>query len=599
MCGICGVLGKSDREAVERMLSAIVHRGKDDEYLLSGQDYSMGARRLSIIDLKGGRQPLTNEDRTVCVCQNGEIYNYPELMEQLIKSGHIFKTNCDTEVIVHMYEEFGEKFAERLNGMFAVALWDDRKKRGLLIRDRMGEKPLYYLSHTGFLYFASEIKSLLTLPFVKKEINLEALHHYLSYKHVPSPMTIFNGIRVLQPAQYLVYEKGNYMTDHYWHLSYGGIENLAEDEIVSELLRLLKQGIRRRLVSDVPVGIFLSGGMDSNLVTALASELSNKPVETFTLTYPNEIASEGKKTDQRNARQIANQYGTNHHEEMVEINSFPEIFPKIIGCFGQPFSGVVSTYFLAKALRKYVKVGMTGDGADELFGSYLSHRLASDTMFLANLDEGERDDWLWRSKLFVFSEGEKSNLYSSELMPETRQYNSVEHLKQYFDGLDSADPLNRVLGAEFKGIFPDQVLDYADKLSMAHTLELRAAYLDHEFVEFAAGISGDWKIRDGVTKYILKRAAERYLPTEITNRVKEGFLLPITEWYYYNLRGYVEDTLSKPNLNKHGLFNADYVQQLITDFYNRRYDYMRGNKLHSLVAFQVWYNLYIGNQRNV
>lgn len=582
MCGIVGAFGKPDTEAVNKMLPTLAHRGMDDEFSLSGQDYSIGVKRLSIIDLAGGRQPMRYKD--FVVCQNGEIFNYSELRESLIKSGHQFKTQCDTEVIAHLYEQCGEDFATQLNGMFAIALWDDKKKKGILVRDRMGEKPLYYFMNEGCLYFASEIKALLTLPFVNKEINLEALHHYLSYKHVPSPMTIFKGIWMLQPAHYLRYEIGQWpRVRQYWQLSYGGNENLAEDEIVEELLRLLKQGIKRRLVSDVPVGIFLSGGVDSSLVAAIAAELSNKPVETFTLTYPAGVASVGKVKDQDNARMVAEMYGTNHHEEMVEVNSFADVFPKIIKCFDQPFGGVVSTYFLSKAMGKHTKVGLTGDGADELFGNYLSHRMAASGDYPI-------EDLTWRSKLFVFGEEEKPKLYSPEFAGIMKQYDTVEHLSQYFVGLGDADHLNRMLGAEFKGIFPDQVLEFSDKLSMAHTLELRAAYLDHEFVEFVVSISGDWKIRNGITKYILKKAAERYLPAELVNRTKEGFLLPITEWFYWSLRDYVESVLSESELLKHGYFNKDYVRQLIDGFYNKAYDYRVGNKLLLLISFQEWYN---------
>jgi asparagine synthase (glutamine-hydrolysing) len=562
--------------------------------------------------LEGGRQPLTNENGTICVCQNGEIFNYPELRWQILKKGHFYRTQCDTEVLVHMYEEYGINFVKQLNGMFAIALWDAKQKKGMLVRDRIGEKPLYYLLYDSCLYFASEIKALLALPFVRREINLEALHHFLSYKHVPCPMTIFKDIWMLRPAQYLVYQSGNYMTDNYWQLSYANNEfenSINEQEIVDELLRLLKQGIKRRLVSDVPIGFFLSGGVDSSLATAIASGMSEKPIKTFTLTYSSDVVSIGKEVDKVYARQIAKQYGTDHHEEMMEVNYFPDTFPKVISCFDQPFAAAVSTYFLARQLGRYGKIFLTGDGADELFGNYLSHRLArpinnylnggadlspyqNDVPYLASL--AEKEDWEWRAKLFVFIEEEKAKLYSPELMETMKQYNSTEHLKGYFEGLYNADPLNRMLGAEFRGIFPDQILEFADKLSMAHSLELRAAYLDHGFVEFVARIPGSWKIRNGVTKYILKKAAERYLPAEIIYRSKEGFMLPITEWFYWSLRDYVQDMLSEGNLSKHGFFNAGYVRQLIDEFYNRSYDYRRGNKLLSLISFQVWYNMYMG-----
>jgi len=592
MCGIVGIFGKSDSEAIPKMLRAIEHRGRDDTFSVSGGNYALGVQRLSIIDVQGGRQPITNEDGSITVCQNGEIYNYPELMERLVKFGHVFKSRCDTEVLVHLYEEYGKDFVKQLNGMYAIAIWDGKKRKGILARDRMGEKPLYYMENDGCLYFASEIKALLTLPFVKREINYEAIHHYLSYKHVPCPMTMFRNIHMLQPAQYLVYQNGNYMTDTYWRLDYNSkkTENMAEREIVDELLKLLKQGIKRRLVADVPIGFYLSGGVDSSLAVALASEMSDKPLETFTLVYP--VASIGKKTDQDNARLVAKRFHSNHHELPIDFNHLPDYFPKIISCFDQPYAGVISSYFLAREIRKSgYKVALSGDAADEIFGNYLSHRMS--------VEPHSEKDWEWRSKLFVFTEDEKRRLYSPEFAEIMGGYDTAEHFRGYFKGLENADPLNRMLGAEFRGIFPDQVLEYADKLSMAHNLEVRASYLDHEFVEFSTGLSGEWKIRNGVTKYILKKAAERHLPKGIVYRAKEGFLLPITEWYYHNLRSYVEDILSETELAKHGLFNPEYVRYLIRDFYNNSYDYRKGNRLHSLIAFQVWWDSYIGKNADV
>jgi asparagine synthase (glutamine-hydrolysing) len=613
MCGICGIFGKSDIALLNKMLPTIAHRGIDDEYYLSLDDCCIGARRLSIIDLQGGRQPVTNEDGSIILAQNGEIYNYPELRESLIKSGHKFKSNCDTEVIVHAYEEYGYEFINKLNGMFAISLWDDRNKSGLLVRDRTGEKPLYYFKYKDCLYFASEIKALLQLPFYERRLNYEALHHFLSYKHVPSPLTIFKDIYMLSPAYYIIYKDGQITLKKYWDLP-ASTYHMDETEIVEELIRLLRQGVKIRLISDVPIGISLSGGLDSSLITALASEVSTN-IETFTLTYPKGVSSIGKKTDQDNARIISKMYGTHHHEEPIEFNGFADTFPKVISCFDQPYAGAISTYYLSKQMRRYVKVALTGDGSDEQFGSYLSHRLArplynykkyketgldkynnfipyqSDKQYLESLVEN--NDWDWRSKLFVLSEEEKRSLYSTELHDIMSQFNTTEHIRTYFNGYPENDPLNRILKAEFCGIFPDQVLEFSDKLSMAYSLELRASYLDYEFVEFVAKIQGNLKINNGITKYILKKTAGKYLPKDIIYRSKEGFIPPITEWFYWDLRDYVQETLNKDNLSKHGLFNIDYVKQLIDEFYNRSYDYRRGNKLLSLIAFQVWYNIYM------
>jgi len=625
MCGICGIFGKSDTQTVRRMLSVLSHRGPDDEYLVQREDFCLGARRLSIIDVEGGRQPLSNENGDIWAAQNGEIYNFPLLREQLISKGHSFKSRTDTEVIVHLYEEEGQDFYHSLNGMFAISLWDDAKKQGILVRDRVGKKPLYYFLQNGVLYFASEIKALLQIPGFERRLNLEALHHYLSYKHVPCPLSIFQGIHALPPAHALSFRHHDGLRiERYWKVHFSSderTERLTEEEHVEELLRVLRKAVKRRLISDVPIGFFLSGGLDSGLSTALASELSTKQIETFTLTYPMEKSSEGKRLDQEEARKISQIYGTKHHEEIIDFPNFPEEFPRIISCFDEPFSGVVSTYFLSRLISQHVKVALSGDGADELFGSYLSHRLAfplynyvkfketgagsyndfkpyqNDISFLESLVE--KEDWKWRYKLLVFTDEEKAKLYSPELGETMKNYSTLKHLRQYFSCLDAADPLNRMLEAEFYSIFPDQVLTYVDRLSMAHSLEIRTAYLDPEFVELVAKIPGRLKIKNGETKYILKKAGVRYLPQEIVSRKKEGFVMPITEWFYHDLGDYVRETLAPDSLGKHGLFNIDYVQDLINEFYGKEYDYRQGNKLLSLIAFQVWYEIYMGGHRRV
>lgn len=588
MCGIAGIFGKSDIETLKRMLSVLNHRGPDDEYYVSGADYCLGVRRLSIIDVQGGRQPLSNENEMVWVAQNGEIYNFKSIRDSLSSKGHIFRTCTDTEAIVHAYEEYGDKFYDVLQGMFAVAVWDENKKIGYLVRDRVGKKPLYYTYINNNLYFASEIKALLQIPDFEKKINFEALHYYLSYKHIPSPLSIYEGINILLPATILTYALNKELyTRKYWQANYSTnkyIEGLDEKQLSDELLRVLTLSVKKRLVGDVPIGFFLSGGIDSGLVTAIASVVADKKIDTFTLTYNNE--STGKKTDRQCAKKIAKLYDTNHHEELINYPNFTEEFPKIISCFDEPFAGVTSTYFLSKYISKYVKVAITGDGADELFGSYLSHRLAS-TM---NID---KNDWQWRYSLMVFSDIEKLKLYSRDVFINMEPYDTLAHLKRYFNDMTAKDSLNGILEMEFKSIFPDQVLTFADRLSMAHSLELRSPYLDTNFVEMVLMVGGDLKIKNGETKYILKKMASHYLPTEIVNRPKEGFIMPVTEWLYKDLRGYVNEVLSINSLNKHGMFMIDYVQTLIKDFYNSEYDYIKGNKILSLLAFQVWYDIYM------
>ncbi|MEQ1575389.1 MAG: asparagine synthase (glutamine-hydrolyzing), partial [Vicinamibacterales bacterium] len=413
MCGIAGVFGREDREGVERMLGTLSHRGPDDRHLVSGPRFTMGATRLSIIDVEGGRQPLTNEDGTVTASQNGELYNFPVLRPLLLERGHRFHTHTDTELLPHLWEDWGTRLPERIDGMFAVAVWDDRQQTGLLARDRMGKKPLYYWEHDGALYYASELKALLSLPSFHRRLNLEALHHYLGYKQVPHPLTIFEGVRMLPPAHRLVYRPGApLVTERYWRLSFAPRTGSVPDEreVVDELIERLKVAVRRRLMSDVPVGFFLSGGLDSSLTTALAAEVAPGRVKTFTLTYGGDSSTEGKERDRHWARWVAERWGTDHHEETISFADYPASIRRILTAFDEPFAGVVSTWFLAEAMAKHVKVAIAGDGADELFGSYLSHRMA-----FSEAAKGEEPDWQWRARLLVMSDEEKSLLYTPDV----------------------------------------------------------------------------------------------------------------------------------------------------------------------------------------
>ena len=617
MCGISGVFGRPDIETVKRMLGVIVHRGPDDGYSVVGTHFALGTRRLSIVGVADGRQPLSNEDGTIWAAQNGELYNYPRVKPELLHRGHQLHTHTDTEMLPHLYEDFGAQLPEHIDGMFAIAVWDTVKQQGLLARDRMGKKPLYYYRDGEALYFASEIKSLLRIPGFERRINFEALHHFLSFKHVPCPLSIFEGVHMLPPAHSLVFRPGEEPElRRYWSLDFSPSEanQMPEEELVERLLALLRQGVERRLMSDVPIGFFLSGGIDSSLSTVLAAEISSTPIKTFTLTYAGGSTTDGKEQDRHWARWTAEKYGTEHYEETVEFSNFPENLRRIIECFDEPFSGTVSTYFLAGLIAKHVKVAVSGDGADELFGSYLSHRLAQP---LAHLDEYRRtgdaglirpftadqsdylaqlheaQDWNWRAKLFVLSDAEKTGLYSPDVVQRLRHFSSSERLRHDFAALTATDPLNRILEGEFRTIFPDQVLAFVDRLSMAHSLEVRTAYLDTDFVTFVAGLNGNLKIKNGETKYLLKQAALKYFPEEMVYRKKEGFLMPVTEWLSGDLEGYVRETLSEERLGRHGIFDAAKVHELVDDLYRTQSDYRQVNKVFALVVFQEWYDLYM------
>jgi len=594
MCGIAGFFGDGDRAVVPAMLATIQHRGPDDQHIASGERFSIGATRLSIIDVEGGRQPLTNEDGTVIAAQNGELYNFPVMRPALLERGHRLTTFTDTELLPHIWEEAGERLPERIDGMFAVAVWDSRQQVGFLARDRMGKKPLYYWLHGGVLYFASELKAILAVPGFERRLNLEALHHYLSYKHVPHPLTIFEGVRMLPPAHRLVYRPvSEPVISRYWTLSFapesGGA--LEESEAVDELLVRMRRAVSRRLMSDVPVGFFLSGGIDSSLVAALATEVAPSRVKTFTLTYADGATSPGKELDRRWARWVAERYGTEHHEETITVEDYPSSLRTILRAFDEPFAGVVSTYFLSQRMAQHVKVAVAGDGADELFGSYLSHRLAAGAQAMPVGLDGP--DWEWRARLLVMSDEEKMPLYSPDVRSALAGTSTRDHVRRAFDQLTARDALNRMLEAEFHGLLPDQVLTFVDRLSMAHSLEVRSAFLDTEVVEYAASLPGSLKIRNGETKYILKQAAARYFPQEMVRRPKEGFLMPIAQWILGGLQPWVRTMLAPERLALHGLFDSTRVAALIDQVYAPGADYRAVNRVLALVVFQEWYELYL------
>ncbi len=620
MCGIAGVFGTRAPEVVATMLKVLAHRGPDDQHVVHGDGYTLGARRLSIIDLDHGRQPLCEDQKTVWAAQNGEIYNFRELREELFaRGGHRFATHGDTELLPHMYRAYGVDFPKKLEGMYAVSLWDEKERRGLLARDRSGKKPLYYMEHEGCLWYASEIKALLTVPGFQRRLNHEAVHHFLSYKNVPAPMSIFEGISILRPGHRLLWENGRIVSNEaYWKLDWTPFEEpLTEDELAEELTRRLKVAVKRRLVSDVPIGFFLSGGIDSSLSTALAAELAPDRIKTFTLTYSQDSSTPGKELDLKCAREIAQRYGTDHHEEQMNFSDFQREFPAILSHFDEPFGGVVSTYFLSRLISKHVKVAISGDGSDELFGSYLSHRIARPISelvaarregrepgdlghfaegqpreFLERIASGDEADW--RLALCVFSDQDKESLYSSEAKGAFSGFSTAQHLRRTFSTLSATDPTNRILEAEFGTQLPDQVMAFTDRLSMAHSLEIRTAFLDTQVMEFAARIPERFKIANNDVKLILKKAARPFLPASAIDRPKEGFVLPVNQWLQGWLFDYAKAALAPSELARHGLFSAGEVGSLLDRFQGGQANL--ANKILSLLAFQIWHDIYMAQQ---
>lgn len=620
MCGICGFTGKPDNAVLKKMTDSIVHRGSDDEGLYSDGKINMGIRRLSIIDIATGKQPIHNEDGNIWTVFNGEIYNFQEIREYLSQRGHKFYTDhSDTETIVHLYEEYGEDFAHKINGMFAISLWDKKNEKLFLIRDRMGVKPLFYTQAGNNLIFGSEIKAILSHPAYRKKINYEGIYHYFTFKNIPAPLTAFEGIYSLLPGEMLIYSKGNISKKRWWKIKFD--ENRGYDELyVKDKIRtLLEDAVKIRMISDVPFGAYLSGGVDSSSVVALMTRFSDKPVMTFSLGYEDELKN--KEADLYYARKVSQTYKTEHYEYIMSYRELIDDIGNIIEAFDQPFSGTISTYFLTKLISRHVKVALSGDGADELFGSYLSHRTAQpmhhfarlqnklkagtitddernffapcDIKFLQDLyNKSEGDEAKWRYNLYLFSDIEKERLLTESFKTGSNGVESFSLVKDNFSALTAEGPLNRILEMEWNTQFPDQVLAFVDFLSMAHSVEIRSPFLDYRLVEFVATIPEDMKIKNGNVKDILKKTVEPLLPEGITRRPKEGFVLPVFDWMAGQLKNYTINTLSKKNLKKHGLLNVNAVQDIMQDYYsgNNR----NAGKVWNLMMFQVWWERYFG-----
>jgi len=620
MCGICGFTGPRNDVVLRGMAGSIFHRGPDEDGFYSDGKINLGIRRLSIIDVTTGHQPIHNEDRSIWTVFNGEIYNFQELRKELEERGHSFYTDhSDTEVIVHLYEEYGKDFVHKINGMFAVALWDEKQEKFILIRDRMGVKPIFYTMIGDQIIFGSEIKAILANPSYQREINYEALYHYFTFKNVPAPLTAFRGIFALSPGEMLTFSKGKISKDRWWKIKFDERAEYEESYVKDKILSLLEDATKLRMTSDVPFGAYLSGGVDSSSIVALMTRFTDKPVKTFSLGYEDELKN--KEADLYYARKVSKAFKTEHHEYIMSHKELTDEIENVILAFDQPFSGTISTYFLTKLIAKHVKVALSGDAADELFGSYLSHRAAQpmyhfkrlyrkvregtltdeeeelfrpcDIRFLEDLFlKSEGDEAKWRCLLTVFTDEEKEYFLSPYFKSKLNGVGSFDLFKQYFDNTFSRDPLNRVLEMEWNTQLPDQVLAFVDFLSMAHSVEIRSPFLDYRLVEFVATLPGSIKIRGNSVKDILKKAVDPLLPEGITKRPKEGFVLPIFDWMVEKLKDYSTDVLSEKRLRKHDLLDIEAAKNILRTYYSGDKDL--AVKVWNLMMFQLWWEKYFG-----
>jgi asparagine synthase (glutamine-hydrolysing) len=623
MCGISGVAGslRTSRATLQAMNDALAHRGPDGEGFLwpDSEPVGLGMRRLAIIDLTTGDQPIFNEDGSVGVVYNGEIYNFRELRDDLEKRGHTFATQADTEVIVHAYEEFGVECVERLWGMFALALWDSREKRLLLARDRLGKKPLVYYVDPGDrgLAFASEMQSLLVHPGVPREVDPRAIDDYLTYLYVPAPTTAYRDIKKLPPGHRLIWQAGHVTVEPYWRVQFADKLKLSEDEALEQFGTLFRDAVRRRMIADVPLGAFLSGGMDSSSVVAEMAEASSRPVKTFSIGF-----GERDFDELRYARQVAERYGTEHHELTVEPRAL-EVLPKLVQHYGEPYgdSSAIPTFYVAQLTRQHVTVALNGDGGDEVLAGYERHwaaRIAAryDTIpsvvrhglirpLIPLLPEPrQRRAFLRRAKRFMtaahmpvldrylhwvgaYSPSQKAALYTDDFAHTIAGNDAGHWLRDALAPEPRIDPVDTVLRADTLLYLPEDLLAKVDIATMANSLEARAPFLDHRLVEFCAALPSSMKLRGRTSKWLLRRLMRDRLPTDILTRPKMGFGVPVGEWLRGELRPLLDDTLLSDRAAQRGIFDRTAVRALVDEHVTRRTD--RTAHLWALLTLELWF----------
>jgi len=618
MCGITGIFEFERHQPipeafVHRMNETIIHRGPDDEGIYTGPGVGLGFRRLSIIDVAGGHQPIANEDGTLWVMLNGEIYNYPELRKELDGRGHKFATRSDTETIVHLYEEYGEGCFARLRGMFAIALWDSRERKLLLARDRVGKKPLYYAANGRRILFGSELKSLLAADDLPRDIDREALSDYFSFGYVPSPKTIYKSARKLRPGHYLVASANGLREVCYWDLCFGQTEDHSEEDWCERLRHELCEATRIRLMSEVPLGAFLSGGADSSSIVAMMAGLMKRPVTTCSIGF------EEKEFDEAEyARRVAEQFHTDHYEQKI-VPSAVDIVNKLAWHYDEPFadSSAIPTYYVSAVARQHVTVALGGDGGDENFAGYRRYRydhlenrarsyapLALRRAVFGPLGNAY-PALAWAPRVFrakatfqslaraplegyfnsisIFRPTEKPRLLSPDFRKTLGGYDSIDVLRQHYDRAGTDDLLSRIQYVDVKTYLTDDILAKVDRASMAVSLEVRAPLLDHHLMELAARMPSSLKLRGRTGKYIFKKAMSNLLPPEILHRRKQGFAVPLNRWFQGELREMAYDTIFS---NGTGILDHVYLKKIWQEHQKGTFD--RSAYLWAVLMFRKW-----------
>jgi len=626
MCGIAGIINLDGRAAdaglLARMNEAIRHRGPDEEGTHLDGRVGLAMRRLAIIDLAGGQQPIANEDRTCWIVFNGEIYNYRELKKSLEGLGHRFRTDCDTEAIVHAYEQYGADCPKHLRGMFAFAVWDERRQELFLARDRVGKKPLLYAKAGGSFVFGSEFSALLSHPAISREVDREALHYYLSFMCVPAPLTAYRDIRKLEPGHSLTLTRdGEVKTERYWQPDFTKKIKISEEEAGERAVELLREAVRVRLMSEVPLGAFLSGGVDSSAVVALMAEESGAPVKTFSIGFDERDFSE-----LHHARRVAQRVGAEHHEFVVRPDAM-EVLPLLVEHYGEPYadSSAVPTYYVSRETRRHVTVALNGDGGDECFAGYERYaamrlsetyrrlpgllrerviRNAAELMPASELRRGRVRSlkrFLQAASLppverylrwvSVFDPRAKQELYTDEFRGETSGHDARQWLAPWFARANGAGVVDAALLADTMTYLPNDLLVKVDIASMAVSLEARSPFLDHHVIEFAASLPEGLKLRRLTTKYLLKRALRGLLPRENLTRGKMGFGVPVGHWLRGPMQGFLRENLLSERSARRGLLRADAVRRLVELHTRGERDY--AHQLWTLLMLELWFQRFI------
>jgi len=605
------------------MCQTIVHRGPDDEGIYANGPVGLGMRRLSIIDLSGGHQPIHNEDKTIWLVFNGEIYNFPELRRELEDRGHKFYTNTDTEMIVHLYEEMGSDCVKKLRGMFAIALYDERKGSLLLARDRLGKKPLDYALHQGRLLFGSEIKTILAIAPELAQTDPEGLLQYFYFGYIPDPYTAFSQIRKLPPGHLMEYANGKVDIRRYWDVpNYGTHPPISEEDCLEELERRLEEAVRIRLISDVPLGALLSGGVDSSIVVALMARVSSSRVKTFSIGFRAEQFNEAAY-----ARLVAERFGTEHHELVLDPN-LEETLVYLSGMLEEPFgdSSMLPTYYVSRMARERVTVALSGDGGDELFAGYDRYLVAMErrkfdhvprwlgrfyreqlhdrvpaTMYGKNLvwnaSLSPRDRYLDDVSFFPALHRER-NLFTKEFVESVKNLPSpLQQWQDYYDRAPAHDTLSRLMYLDMKTYLSADILTKVDRMSMATSLEVRVPMLDHEFVGWVSALPVDWKFRTGTRKYILKKLAERLgIPHQLLHRRKQGFQMPLVDWMRSDMKDQFLRVLLEPRTLQRGYFKPDAVRALVNEHARGRRN--RSGLIWRMLVLELWHRNFMENRGN-